>query len=441
MDTYKYFGEPVYIYSLKEGINDGFLTPFKVKQIATTLDDYVYTPDDNVIEGEVEVGEQFDEDDFNFTIEIKEREAYRVKLFMEAIDQGQKTLVFCATQVHALLIRDLINQIKGNTDPNYCVRVTANDGALGEHHLRTFQDNDKTIPTILTTSQKLSTGVDARNIRNIVLMRPINSMIEFKQIIGRGTRLFDGKDYFTIYDFVKAYEHFNDDEWDGEPLDPEPPGPKKPSPDPKEPGGGDPEPGPEPDPKPKKIKITLADGKERTIQHMMATSFWSPDGTPMSAAQFIEKMFGELPNLFKDEDKLRELWGKPDTRKALLTDLSELGYGDEQLDEIKLMIDAEKSDVFDVLAYIAFALAPITRQQRVDIHKDAILKNYDSELQSFLNFVLNQYVKEGVSQLAQEQLTGLVKAKYFTIEDGVAELGGIPVIRDAFIGFQQHLYE
>ena len=100
------------------------------------------------------------------------------------------------------------------------MRVTAEDGALGEQWLRTFQDNEKTIPTILTTSQKLSTGVDARNVRNIVLMRPINSMIEFKQIIGRGTRLFDGKDYFTIYDFVKAYEHFNDPEWDGEPLEP-----------------------------------------------------------------------------------------------------------------------------------------------------------------------------------------------------------------------------
>ena len=142
-------------------------------------------------------------------------------MFMEQIDQREKTLVFCATQDHALAVRDLINQMKTSNDPNYCQRVTANDGALGEQHLRDFQDNEKTIPTILTTSQKLSTGVDARNIRNIVLMRPINSMIEFKQIIGRGTRLYDGKDYFTIYDFVKAHHHFSDPEWDGEPLEPE----------------------------------------------------------------------------------------------------------------------------------------------------------------------------------------------------------------------------
>lgn len=112
-----------------------------------------------------------------------------------------------------------MNQMKESREPNYCQRVTANDGARGEQYLREFQDNEKTIPTILTTSQKLSTGVDVRNVRNIVLMRPVNSMIEFKQIIGRGTRLFDGKDYFTVYDFVDAYHHFADPEWDGEPID------------------------------------------------------------------------------------------------------------------------------------------------------------------------------------------------------------------------------
>ena len=222
VDTYAYFGEPVYVYSLKDGINDGFLTPFKVKQISTTLDEYVYTTDDELIEGEIEIGRRYTEDDFNKIIEIKEREKLRVKLFMEQMDQSEKTLVFCATQNHALAVRDLVNQMKTSNDPNYCQRVTANDSSLGELHLRSFQDNEKSIPTILTTSQKLSTGVDARNIRNIVLMRPINSMIEFKQIIGRGTRLYDGKDYFTIYDFVKAHHHFNDPEWDGEPLEPEP---------------------------------------------------------------------------------------------------------------------------------------------------------------------------------------------------------------------------
>jgi type I restriction enzyme, R subunit len=172
VDTYAYFGEPVYIYSLKEGINDGFLTSFKVKQISTTLDEYVYTPDEKLVEGEIESGKRYTESDFNKIIEIKEREAHRVRIFMEQINQNEKTIVFCATQDHALAVRDLINQLKTSKDPNYCQRVTADDGSLGDQHLRDFQDNEKTIPTILTTSQKLSTGVDARNIRNIVLMRP-----------------------------------------------------------------------------------------------------------------------------------------------------------------------------------------------------------------------------------------------------------------------------
>src|ERR1700729_1595275 len=270
---------------MREGINDGFLTPFRVKQIATTLDEYIYTPDDFVVEGEVERGKRYTETDFNKIIEIKARETHRVKLFLEQINQKEKTLVFCARQDHALAVRDLINQMKTSTDPNYCQRVTANDGELGNQHLRDFQDNEKSIPTILTTSQKLSTGVDARNIRNIVLMRPINSMIEFKQIIGRGTRLYDGKDYFTIYDFVRAYLHFADPEWDGKPEDNTTDGDDEGG----EGGGGEEEDkgkpggGGVPPPRPAKIKVTLADGKARTIQHMTVTTFWHADGTPMSA--------------------------------------------------------------------------------------------------------------------------------------------------------------
>ncbi|MDR4466191.1 MAG: DEAD/DEAH box helicase family protein, partial [Nitrospira sp.] len=352
VDTYAYFGEPVYIYSLKDGINDGFLTPFKVKQISTTLDEYVYTPDDQLIEGEIEAKKRYQESDFNKIIEIKEREKKRVEIFMSQINQQEKTLVFCATQDHALAVRDLINQMKTSTDPNYCQRVTANDGELGEQHLRDFQDNEKTIPTILTTSQKLSTGVDARNIRNIVLMRPINSMIEFKQIIGRGTRLYDGKDYFTIYDFVKAHHHFSDPEWDGEPIEPEPKGERKPVAPPPPPADRIREGSAEYERK-KKVKVKLADGKARTIQHMMVTTFWHPDGTPMSAQQFLEMLFGKLPEFFRNDTELRAIWSSPDTRTKLLQGLAEKGFGAEQMAEMQRIIDAENSDLFDVLAHVA----------------------------------------------------------------------------------------
>jgi len=446
IDTYAYFGEPVYVYSLKEGINDGYLTPFKVHQLATTLDDYVYTPDDDVIEGEVEDGKRYAEADFNRIIEIKAREQYRVKLFMSLIDQREKTLVFCATQAHALAVRDLINQLKTSDDPHYCARVTANDGKIGEEHLENFQDNDKTIPTILTTSQKLSTGVDARNVRNIVLMRPIRSMIEFKQIIGRGTRCYEGKDYFTIYDFVRAYEHFNDPAWDGEPPEPETTGPRRPAggmeDNPQAPyddtgadGGGDDA------PPPKMLKIKLADGKERAIQHMMATTFWSADGRPISAAQFVESLFGELPAFFKDEDELRRIWSDPATRKGLMQGLSEKGYGASELEAIGGAIGAANSDVFDVLAYVAFTTAPKTREERAKAGKTRIAGTYDANLQAFLDFVLAHYVEQGVGELEPEKLVPLVSLKYGSINEAAAILGGPATIRDAFIGFQRHLYD
>lgn len=437
-DTYAYFGEPVFVYSLKEGINDGFLTPFKVKQIATTLDDYVYTPDDQVVEGDIEAGKRYDEKDFNKIIEIKEREAYRVKLLMGMIDQREKTIVFCATQVHALAVRDLINQgKKTSTDPLYCVRVTADDGAMGDQYLRDFQDNEKTIPTILTTSQKLSTGVDARNVRNIVLMRPVNSMIEFKQIIGRGTRLYDGKDYFTIYDFVKAHHHFSDPEWDGEPLEPDPP---------QRTGGGgggdDPQPPrPPPPPPPRKIKVKLADGKARNIQSMTATTFWSADGRPMSAAQFLEVLYGSLPDFFKDEDELRRIWSAPDTRKSLLLGLADKGFGKEPLTEMQKIIEAENSDLFDVLAYVAFAAQPVSRAERAAAAKAATVAEFTDKQRAFVDFVLAQYIKQGVEELDQDKLSPLLKLRYKNaLADAFADLGKPDQVRRVFVDFQKHLY-
>ena len=436
VDTYRYFGDPVYVYSLKEGINDGFLTPFKVKQIQTTLDEYVYVPDDELIEGDVEGGRVYVEKDFNKIIEIKAREQKRVQIFMDLINQNEKALVFCANQAHALQVRDLINQLKTSTDPNYCQRVTADDGELGEQHLRDFQDNEKTIPTILTTSQKLSTGVDARNIRNIVLMRTINSMIEFKQIIGRGTRLYDGKDYFTIYDFVKAHHHFNDPEWDGEPEAPEPaiPGGDAPKPprEPKEPG----------EERPTKIRIKLADGKARTIQHMMSTTFWHPDGTPMSAQQFMEMLFGKLPDFFKNEAELRAIWSDPATRKKLLQGLADNGFGGEQLAEMQKIIDAEKSDLFDVLAHVAYAVAPMTREARATRARVYISNSFSNKQQGFLDFVLSHYVRVGVEELDLDKLTPLLKLKYHdSIPDAVADLGQADQIRNVFAGFQKFLYQ
>jgi type I restriction enzyme R subunit len=437
VDTYAYFGEPVYIYSLKEGINDGFLTPFKVVQISTTIDEYVYTPDDIIVDGEVEDGRRYVEADFNQSIEIKEREEARVNILMSRIDQKEKTLVFCRYQPHAAFVRDQINQKAANKDPLYCCRVTANDGALGDQYLRDFQDNEKTIPTILTTSQKLSTGVDARNIRNIVLLRPINSMIEFKQIIGRGTRLYDGKDFFTIYDFVRAHHHFNDPEWDGEPLEPEPEPEPRPRP---EPPGPRPEPGPDGPEPPQRLVIKLADGKAREIQYMTATSFWSADGRPMSANQFLESLFGALPEFFKNEDELRAIWSKPDTRRALLRNLEDKGFDRTQLAEIQRALEAEQSDLYDVLAYIAFALPRITRQERADRARPSIHASFAEKQRSFLDFVLSHYVAEGFEELDRDKLAPLLELRYHALSDAILDLGPAPEIGKMFVSFQQYLY-
>jgi type I restriction enzyme, R subunit len=461
VDTYKYFGEPVYIYSLKEGINDGFLTPFKVKRIKTTLDDYIYTSDDNIIEGEIEEGKIYEEPDFNKIIEIKEREAKRVQIYMDEANQNEKTIIFCATQIHAAAVRDLVNQYKKNKNPNYCVRVTANDGEIGEQFLREFQDNEKTIPTVLTTSQKLSTGVDARNIRNIVLMRPVNSMIEFKQIVGRGTRLFDGKEFFTIYDFVDAYHHFQDDGWDGEALPCEVCGKivceciGTPSPEPqpckvcgqrpciceKEPPQPCEKCGQRPCVCIKKVKIKLRDGKEREIQHMIATSFWSADGRPISAEEFLESLYGELPNFFKDEEELRRIWSVPATRKSFLEKLEDAGYGKDELGNLQKLINAEKSDLFDVLEYVSFAIKPITREERVVNASSQIFDGLDDKQKDFLDFVLTKYIETGINELDLDKLPILLELKYQSITDAAVKLGGVETIRSTFIEFQKYLYQ
>ena len=463
VDTYRYFGEPVYIYSLKEGINDGFLTPFKVKRIQTTLDDWIYTGEDEIIEGEIEEGRLYTEPDFNRIIEIKEREAKRVKIFMDEADQNEKAIIFCATQDHAAAVRDLVNQYKKSTNPNYCVRVTAHDGEMGEQYLREFQDNEKTIPTILTTSQKLSTGVDARNIRNIVLMRPVNSMIEFKQIVGRGTRLFDGKEFFTIYDFVNAYEHFSDPEWDGEPVEEEacsrcgerpcvcetkPPKTcevcgKAPCKCQK--GGSEDclKCGQNPCVCKKKVKIKLGGGKELEIQHMMATSFWSSDGKPISSEEFLQNLFGTLPEFFKSEEELREIWSSPITRKTFLEKLDQAGYGKDELKTLQKLVDAEKSDLFDVLEFVFNQeknMQLISREERVAAAQEDIFASLDDKQKEFITFVLDKYIESGVEELDQEKLPVLLMNKYQSLEEAKGILGAVYKISDLFVGFQQMLY-
>ena len=433
IDTYEYFGEPVYTYSLKEGIQDGFLTPFKVKRIQTTLDEYVYTDDDKVLQGEPESGKLYTEGDFNRKIVIKEREQKRVQEMLKAMNPSEKTIVFCANQAHAAMVRDLINQESDNTAVDYCVRVTANDGAIGETYLKQFQDNEKSIPTILTTSQKLSTGVDARNVRNIVLMRPVNNMIEFKQIIGRGTRVYEGKHYFTVIDFVNAYQMFYDPEWDGYVSES---GEGNGGGEGGEVGGGGDH------PRPKKIKIKLSDGKARKIKAMSDTMFYL-DGKPVSAEEFIKKLFDtlKLPEILGSEDDLRELWSNPITRSELISKLDKHGCSKDDLHKLRQVIDAENSDLFDVLQYIAFSNPAISRKERVDLAEDNIYNFINKDQVEFIRFVLNNYIQEGIDELDISNLSTIINAKYGSINEAQKELGSSDAIKETFTGFQKYLYQ
>ncbi|MDO6809089.1 DEAD/DEAH box helicase family protein [Zobellia galactanivorans] len=453
-DTYAYFGEPVYTYALKEGINDGFLTPFRVKQIQTNYDEYTLTGDDTIISGEAEIGDHFTYKDYGRKIMVDQIERFRVKKFLQEINQNHKTLVFCATQDHAAAIRDIINQECDSKNPDYCKRVTAEDGKIGEQALADFQDNEKSIPTVLTTSQKLSTGVDAPEVRNIVLLRPVNSMVEFKQIVGRGTRLFDGKVYFTIYDFVRAHHHFQDPEWDGEPLEPETPTVGTPRPcnvcgaRPCVCEKPDSEPCPECENDPcvcetpprQIVKVKLSDGKEREIDATVKTTFWSSDGSQISQEEFMQQLFGDITGIIKDEEELRKIWSLPSTRKKLLEELKDKGYTESQLEDLRNLIHAEDSDLFDVLSYVAYHKELVPRLERAEKVKIQ-LDDYNPRQQEFLNFVLDQYVKEGVDELDDSKLPELLELKYKAITDAKRELGEIKSIRETFIGFQARLYD
>ena len=174
------------------------------------------------------------------------------------------------------------------------------------------------------------------------------------------------------------------------------------------------------------------------IQHMVEIMFYSPDGKPISATQFIERLFGKIPDLFRNKDELRKLWSRPDTRRKLLDNLEEEGFSGESLADLKKTIDAENCDIYDVLAYVAYAVPTKTRTEGVDSGRNVIFANFDANQREFIEFVLKQYMDEGVGELDDQKLPELIELKYGTVADGQAVLG--ENIRDKFIDFQQYLY-
>ena len=447
VNTYTYFTYHAYEYSLKQGIEDGFLTPFRHINMQSNIDDYIYSPEDEIVSGVVQQGKVYTEEDFyKGNIKIRQRDEARVKEFLAGIGETEKTLVFCATQAHAAEVRDMINAERKKK--GYCQRVTANDGAAGEEYLSDFQDNEKTIPTVLTTSEKLSTGVDARNVRHIVLMRPVNSMIEFKQIIGRGTRIYDGKYYFTIWDFVHAYEKYAQPDWDGEPVCPK--CGNNPCTCVVKPRGHrddvaptwtahDDRPEPTPDDPNEKLEIVLPDHRVRRIKFINSIMFWGADGKPVSAQKFIEEMFGRLPDFFQSSADLHKMWADPETREALLDKMNEAGYGKDILCDIRKLIDAENCDLLDVLEYIAYATTPIERKERAQ-RLTGYTNNLGDAQKQFIEYMINAYVQSGIDELRMDKLKTLLELKFGSVGEGITALGGVPNARQTFKDFQYHLY-
>ena len=461
-NTYRYFGEPVYEYSLRQGIEDGFLTPFRVKIAESNIDTYQYNPNDDV-EGDIDKDKVYTERDFYAgNIEMRERDEHRVKELLGQINPDDKTIVFCATQAHALEVMSMINQWKRVPDSNYCERVTANDGAKGEKVLKMFQNNDLLRPTILTTSQKLSTGVDARNVRNIVLMRPVNNMVEFKQILGRGTRLFDGKYFFTLYDFVGASKNFQDAEWDGDPFCPEcgnyPCTCKRYLKLDEEDGTGDtaaegfsqsvPAPCPVcghqpctcPGPKRKKVVVKLSPTRALTLETEWYERLQYGDEL-ITLEEYIKRLFGRLPEFFADADDLRKKWSNPETRQQLLDVLEASGFPEDKLEMMRNFMGYDNCDMLDVLEFLAYNTKPIDRKKRAQILREEEMNKMSSQQMDFVNFVLDLYVKHDFKELGNDKLGTLLEMKYHSLTDAVMNLGLKPEeMRSFYLGMQRQLY-
>ena len=444
-DSYEYFGDPIYEYSLKDGINDGFLTPYKVKRITTNIDEYRPNNHD-MVDSEL-ANKVYNITDWEKTITSVQRHELIAKTVLENINKMDKTIVFCKNQNHALELKLAIDNLKKVRNPDYCVRVTSDEGQIGRDYLERFKDNDKDLPVILTSSKMLTTGVDAKNVRNIVLTAPIDSMIEFKQIIGRGTRTFEGKDFFTILDFVKASDKFYDEQWDGiadaivtiedgnESVDEEPTIVKEV--DPLENLNDEDE-----TRKLEPINIIIKGRKLKVLD--IETSYVGADGRPIATQEYLEELIGVLAKYCQNSEKiLKDAWANPKYRKTLLDKLEEMLSFGQNIDNIKSIFKAKDSDIYDVFNHLIFSKDILTREQRVVAAESSeFLKTIqNSKAREFLLFVLGKYKKDGVVELEQQRLPSLVELSGLgTVSELANDFGGMAQLKESYLQLQREIY-
>ncbi len=459
-DTYRYFGNPIYTYSLRQGIEDGFLAPYRVHRVITTWDASGWRPSTGDLDryGRTIPDEEYQTRDFERAVALRARTeavARHLTAFLKKTDRFAKTIVFCVDQEHASEMRQALNNL--NTDvvrqyPDYVCRVTADEGEIGKGHLGRFQDVERSTPVILTTSQLLTTGVDAPTCKNIVLVRVINSMVEFKQIIGRGTRVRDDYDklYFSILDYTGSATHlFADPDFDGQPAalteeeidelgkvsEPatRPPG----MPEPQEQDEWNiPEPSEPPEPRRK----FYFDGGQVEIAAQLVYELDS-GGNQLRVIKFTDYTAEKVRTLYRTAAELRVAWADPVQRSEVIAKLAERGI---DFEELAGAAGQPEADPFDLLCHVAFNAPLRTRReraQRLRAEKKDFFERYGTEARAILNELLNKYADHGAAQFALPEVLEVPPINRFGNVIEIAKLfGGEQQLRDAIQQLQNLLY-
>jgi type I restriction enzyme, R subunit len=465
-DTYEYFGNPIYQYSLKQGIEDGFLAPYRVHRVMTTWDSAGWRPDRGQRDRyDREIPDaQYHTKDFERVVSLRARSAAiarHLTEFMKKNGRFDKTIVFCADQEHADEMRRLLNNLNADLvkdHPDYVCRVTANDGEIGRGHLSRFQELETETPVILTTSQLLSTGVDAPMVKNVALVRVVGSMTEFKQIIGRGTRVRDDYDklFFNILDYTgSATRHFADPEFDGfpalvteveidergepvagtewtetpEPQAEEPPARDFPT------GQGSLQNDDEGAPR----KFYVDGGQVEIAAHIVQEL--DADGNQLRVVAYADYTAEKVRTLYPSAAVMRDRWADPAGRADIIALLEERGIS---FDELADVTGHPEADPFDLLCHVAFNAPLRTRRERADrLRRDRkdFFEQYGPEARNILHQLLDKYAEHGTAQFV---IPDVLEVPPISAHGNVIEIakyfGGAGELRAAMNQLQNLLY-
>jgi len=460
-DTYRYFHNPLYIYSLKQGIDDGFLAPYRVHRIVSSVDATGWRPTPGEVDryGREIPDSLYGTADFDRLIAMKARTeaiARNLTAFLKKTDRFDKTIVFCVDQEHAEEMRRAINNC--NSDlvrqyPDYVARVVSDEGDVGRSHLGRFMELETTTPTILTTSQMLTTGVDVPTCKNIVIVRTVNSMTEFKQIIGRGTRVRDdyGKLFFNILDYTgSATRLFADPEFDGDPAlvteeemsaDGEPIG--EPKVIEEEPPADTDDVSVPPltfDDGPVEHRKYYVDGGAVEIAAHLVYEL-DADGKRLLVKKFTEYTADSVRSMYPSAADLRSRWSNADQRAAIIAALEGRGISFEELAEVAKQPDA---DPFDLLCHVAYSAPIRSRRERAAAVRNngkEFFDRFTNGARAVLDELLEKYVEFGTAQF---QIPDALKVPPISRHGNVVEIarlfGGVEQLREAVGHLQQRLY-